>query len=117
MATININVGSNDVININVAQTTTPTAEPTKEEIDTLYAKLRTELVHKSNNAKHSFWYEVFIDFSEAFDDSIYPLIKDLPYEAAFDLCWGYLQRRDDYYASPSYVEDLNKALKSIKDF
>ena len=42
MATININVGSNDVININVAQTTTPTAEPTKEEIDNLYAKLRT---------------------------------------------------------------------------
>ena len=117
MATINLNVCSNDVININVAQTTAQATVQTKEEIDALYAKLRTGLVNKSNNAKHPFWYEVFIDFSEAFDDSIYPLIKDLPYEAAFDLCWGYLQRRDDYYASPSYIEDLNKMLKSIKDF
>ena len=114
MATINLNVSGNDVININVVN---PTKEPTKEEINALHDKLRSELVHKSNNAKHHFWYEVFIDFSEDFDEVLYPLIKDLPYEAAFDLCWGYLQRRDDYYASPSWIEDLNDMIKDIKHF
>ena len=109
MATINLNVSEKDVININVVAPKEEKA--TQEEINALHDKLRRELVHKSNNAKHHFWYEVFIDFSEDFDDVLYPLIKDLPYEAAFDLCWGYLQRRDDYYSSPSWIEDLNKMI------
>lgn len=84
-----------------------------KEKVDALYYKLKHELVYKSNHSKHPFWYEVFVDFNEDFDEVLYPVIKDLPYWAAFDLCWGYLQSREDYYDSPSWIEDLNKMIKN----
>lgn len=109
MAVININLGENDVININMAQQNQQTMSA-----DELHDKLKRELVRKSNGMECPFWYEVFIDFSENFDDVIYPLIKNLPYDAAFDLSWGYLQRRDDYYSSPNYVGDLNEMLGDL---
>ena len=114
MATINLNVNSNDVININVVNANAE-RKPTQGEVNALHNKLRSELVNKSNNAKQHFWYEVFIDFSEDFEEVLFPLIKDLPYEAAFDLCWGYLQRRDDYYGSDQYTNDLDEMYKNVK--
>ena len=110
MAIININLGENDVININMdSQQNHQTMSA-----DELHDRLRRELVRKSNGMEHPFWYEVFIDFSDNFDDVIYPLIKNLPYDAAFDLSWGYLQRMDDYYSSPKYVDDLDEMLGNL---
>ena len=110
MATINLNLNihDNDVVNINING-----KNVNEQDINVLHDKLKKGLIKKSNSMPNHFWYEVFIDFSETFDDGLYPLIKDLPYEAAFDLCWGYLQRRDDYYRSPNYYEGLNEMIKS----
>ena len=107
MATININIGSNDIVNVSVID-----ANKIKHESkEKLYEKLYNDIKERCKEKKERFWYEVFIDFSEDFDDVIYPTIKDLPYDAALDLCWGYLVRRELYYSSPQWIEDLDKSL------
>lgn len=107
MATININAGTNDVININVV--TLPKTEVSKKD---LFNKLNKDLVNKSNNLKKHLWYEVFYDFADDFDEKIYPIIKDMPYETAFTYCWGLLRDYDAYYDSDQYIKDLNGMLK-----
>jgi len=87
----------------------------TKED---LLERLQADLTALSNNRHKegkSFWYEVFIDLDEQFD-GIYPYIKDMPYQVAFDTCLGYLYRMDAYYYSPQYYEDLNKMIATIDD-
>ena len=110
MATININVGENDIININV-EGSNETPKINKED---LYRQMREELSTfcKENNKRY--WYEVWIDFSEDWD-GIYEQIKNLDHQAAFDTCFGFLERMEAYYNSPRYYEDLNDMIKNAK--
>jgi len=110
MATININVGKEDVININLVGTQNTTTN-NKEAINALYLKLRKELSNFNNKLEPHWWYETFIDFSEDFDEEIYPIIKDMPYKEQVTYCVGYMSRQDAYYASDDYINDLNTML------
>lgn len=106
MATINITLGKDDVLNIN----TTSSKEDFSKEKDELKSKLHKRLVEYSNNRKHPFWYEVFYDFTENFDE-IYPKVRGMDFEEAFVYCVGICTLQDDYYNSPQYFDALNKAL------
>lgn len=118
MATININIGKDDVLNINVAGT--QQASDDKEVINALYEKLYSALSdynRKRYEEEHKcWWYEVFIDFGEDFDEFIYPKIKDMDYEEQFTFCLGYMYRRDNYYFSPEHYDALNEMVRSIKE-
>ena len=121
MATININIGKDDVLNINVAGTQKANGDnDSKEAIDALYKKLDKALSAYNHNMyekehKH-WWYEVFIDFSEDFSDFIYPKIKDMDYEEQYTFCLGYMWHRETYYFSPSYYDDLNRMVSELKE-
>lgn len=85
----------------------------TKEEV---FKRLYHDTVKFSNEGgreKH-FWYEVFIDFDEAFDEEIYPRIKNLEYEDALTYSIGWMAQMDRYYDSPQHYESLNKALENM---
>ena len=110
MATININATSNDIININVANAEEKPLS--KEELDAIFDKYNKALQKRAVETSTRFWYEVWIDFDEVFND-LYPMIKDLPFEGGLDLCWGYLCRREAYYSSPTYYQDLDNMLKN----
>lgn len=119
MAEININIGKDDVLNINVAGTQ-ETIETTdnKEDIEELCVKLRRAL-SKYNSDRHQkehkcWWYEVFVDFQEDFEELIYPHIKDMEYEEQFTFCLGYMWRRDSYYFSPQHYDDLNEMVSRL---
>ncbi len=109
MATINLNISQNDTININVVSSE---SNDNKQRVskDELFERLYKDLVHKSNNMEKHLWYEVFYDFKEDFD-TIYPHIKDIPYDIAFWTCWGYLVQQDEYYGSEQYLKDLDSML------
>lgn len=77
-----------------------------------LYFKMRKELVAYTKEHDKRYWYEVWIDMSEAWD-GIYEQIKDLDHQAAFDTCLGFLERMEDYYSSPTYYEDLTEMVKN----
>lgn len=77
-----------------------------------LYFKMRKELVAYTKEHNKRYWYEVWIDMSEAWD-GIYEQIKDLDHQAAFDTCLGFLERMEDYYSSPTYYEDLTEMVKN----
>jgi hypothetical protein len=115
MATININVGKNDIVNINVASTQQVTND--NESIEPLYRKLRADLSKYNSDMyekEHNhWWYEVFVDFDEDFDEFIYPKIKDMDYEEQYTFCLGYMYRRDAYYFSPNYYNDMNEMVKN----
>jgi hypothetical protein len=111
MATININVGKEDIININLVGAQN-TATNNKGAINALYLKLRNELSKLNGKLEHHWWYETFVDFSEDFYDEIYPIIKDMPYKEQFTYCVGYMTKQDLYYASEDYINDLNAMLK-----
>lgn len=120
MAIININVGENDVLNINVVGTNQSSeVNDNKEVIDALYEKLKKDLNEynkKRYEKEHKcWWYEVFIDFGEEFDDCIYPIIKDMNYQDQFTYCFGYMERSDNYYNSDEHYENLNQMLKGLK--
>jgi hypothetical protein len=118
MAVININIGKDDVLNINVAGT--QQASDGKEVIDALYEKLYSalnEYNHKRYEEEHkSWWYEAFIDFGEDFDEFIYPKIKSMDYEEQFTFCLGYMWRRDNYYFGPEHYDALNEMVRNIKE-
>lgn len=109
MATINLNVTPNDVVSINVCGAE---ANPTEEELDDLYYKLKKALCKRAKDTDTNFWYEVWIDLDEDFDETIYPLIKNMPFDAQVDFCWGFLCRCDNYYFSDEWKEDWNKWLR-----
>ena len=112
MATININAGANDIININRSNdNNTQQKAIGKEE---LYKKLQRDIKRVLEMLKTELWYEVFIDFDECFD-GIYEQVKSLPYVAAFDLCLGFMYRREAYYGSPKYLNDLDELVKSAE--
>ena len=121
MAIININVGENDVLNINVVGTNQSSeVNDNKEVIDALYKKLKKDL-NEYNSKRYKkehkcWWYEVFIDFGEQFDDCIYPIIKDMNYQDQFTYCFGYMERCDNYYFSDEHYESLNQMVKELKD-
>jgi hypothetical protein len=110
MATINVTLGANDVLNVN----TQPKQEKQLPDKEELYKKLRSELITYAKENKKRWWYEVWIDLSENFD-AIYEEIKEMAYKAQFDTCLGFLQRMDDYYASSDYIDDLNDMIKNLK--
>lgn len=110
MATINITLGENDVLNVN----TQPKQEKQLPDKEELYKKLRSELLTYAKEKKKRWWYEVWIDLSENFD-GIYEEIKEMSYKAQFDTCLGFMQRMDDYYASSDYTDDLNERIKNLK--
>jgi hypothetical protein len=122
MAQININIGKDDVLNINVTGTQQQTSEvkDSEKDIDALHDKLRHDL-NVYNNKRYekehdSWWYEVFYDFTEDFDDIIYPKIKDMPYEEQYTFCLGYMWKRDSYYFSDEHYDFLNAMVKVIKE-
>lgn len=120
MATINITLAKDDVLNVNVASTKeTSEVDDSKEVIDALYDKLKADLSaynRERNKKEHkAWWYEVFADFNEDFDGVIYPQIKDKDYQAQYVFCLGYMFLRDTYYFSDDYYNDLNKMLKSAE--
>lgn len=119
MATININIGKDDVLNINMAGTQlTNEVKDSQETIDALRNKLRNALneynskMYKEEH-KH-WWYEVFVDFDEDFDEFIYPKIKGMDYEEQYTFCLGYMFRRDNYYSSPQYYNDLDEMVSEL---
>lgn len=121
MATININIGKEDVLNVNVSETQqTSEVKDSKETIDALYKKLKNDLSlynHKRHEEEHkSWWYEVFIDFDEDFDDFIYSQIKDMDYEEQYTFCLGYMWRRESYYFSPDHYDALNKMISHLEE-
>ena len=121
MATININIGKEDVLNVNVSETQqTSEVKDSKETIDALYKKLKKDLSlynHKRHEEEHkSWWYEVFIDFDEDFDEFIYPQIKDMDYEEQYTFCLGYMWRRESYYFSPDHYDALNKMISHLEE-
>ena len=73
------------------------------------------DLMDKKMEGKY-FWYEVWIDLDERFDDEVWPVINGLPVEAAAKYVFEWLVRRDEYYDSPKYYEMLNK-LVAAADF
>jgi hypothetical protein len=121
MATININIETKetDVINVNVNGTQQESEQEKKEKINALHTKLRG-MLNKYNSKRYEsekkhWWYEVFVDFDEDFDDAIYPIIKDMDISAAYTHCLGYMYMRDAYYFSPEYFEDLNEMVRNCK--
>jgi hypothetical protein len=116
MATINVNVGKNDVVTINVNGDQQPENE---QSIDKLYNILRRMLVKYDNDKydkeRKAWWYEVFADFNEDFEDAIYPVIKDMELHQAYTYCLGYMYMRDFYYDSQDYINDLNDMLNNCK--
>ena len=114
MATININVGENDVININVNNAESTNASEPKLGKKELYEKIYHELKLYAKENKKQYWYEVWIDFDEGWD-GIYEQIKDLHHQAMFDTCLGFINRMEYYYDSPKYYQDLNKMIKDMK--
>jgi len=113
MAIINIKASENDVININTGH---QQVEVEKKSINELYETLRTMLLKYNNKRcleKHkAWWYEVFADFCEDFDETIYPIIKGMDVKSAFTYCLGYMYRQDDYYDSPQWLKDLDDMIK-----
>ena len=87
-----------------------------KAVIDKLYydMKERVGLLMKAENRK-PFWYEVWIDFGEDFDEIIYPKIKDLQPDAAARYCLDYMERRERFYGSPYYYAMLDKMVADVK--
>jgi hypothetical protein len=69
-------------------------------------------LVHKKMEGNH-FWYEVWIDLDERFDNEVWPVINGLPVEAAAKYVFEWLVKRDEYYGSPKYYEMLDKLVAS----
>jgi hypothetical protein len=121
MATINVNAGKNDVINVNVnnesIQVENEQEKDEQEKINTMHDTLRS-MLNKYNNKRYAtehkaWWYEVFCDFSEDFDNAIYPIIKDMEVYQAYTYCLGYMYMRDSYYNSPAWINDLNNMLKN----
>ena len=120
MATINITLAKDDVLNVNVVSTKeTSEVDDSKEVIDALYDKLKADLsAYNSERYKKehtAWWYEVFVDFNEDFDGVIYPQIKDKDYQTQYVFCLGYMFLRDTYYFSDDHYNDLNKMLKSAE--
>ena len=114
MATININVSENDVININVNNAESTNANEPKLGKEELFKKIYHDLSSYAKENKKRYWYEVWIDFDEGWD-GIYEEIKGLSYKAMFDTCLGFINRMEDYYDSPKYYEDLNEMIKDMK--
>lgn len=121
MAVININIGKDDVLNLNVVGTSQSNeVNYSKEVIYALYKKLKADLIAYNNKRykeehKH-WWYEVFIDFDDDFDECIYPKIKDIEYDGQYTFCLGYMFRRDEYYFSPNYYKSMNAMVAGIKE-
>lgn len=119
MATINVNADKNDVININVNGESQQQPESEQQKINELHDTLRS-MLNKYNNKRYAtehkaWWYEVFCDFGQDFDDAIYPVIKDMEVYQAYTYCLGYMYMRDSYYNSPAWINDLNNMLKNCK--
>lgn len=62
------------------------------------------------------FWYEVWIDLDERFDDEVWPAIKGLPVEAAAKYVLDWLIAQERFYSSPRYYQMLDK-LVAYADF
>lgn len=114
MATININIGNEDVLNINVAGTQHVEHESIKELHDKLKVVLNAYNSKRYKEEHKHWWYEVFIDFSEDFKDFIYPIIKDMDFEEQYTYCLGYMWRRDSYYFSEEHYDFLNKLANEV---
>ena len=121
MATINLNITRDDVVSINVqgndaGQNESVTID--KDLREETYKRLEKDLCQYNhemyeNEHKH-WWYEVWADFGESFDDVIYPKIKDMSHDEQYTFCLGYMWERDGYYFSPAHYEFLNKMVKEI---
>lgn len=72
-------------------------------------------LLENKLKGKH-FWYEVWIDLDEQFDDEVWPMIKGLPVDAAAKYIFEWLVKREEFYDSPKYYEMLDK-LVATADF
>ena len=121
MATINIKIGKDDVLNVNLVGTNQSSeATDSKEVIDALYEKLKADLSaynHKRYEKEHKhWWYEVFIDFGEDFDELIYPKIKDMGYEEQYTFCLGYMWERENHYFSPDYYKAMDAMVAGLKE-
>ena len=59
---------------------------------------------------KKNWWYEVWVDFSEDWDDT-YDFIKDMSYDEALEKCIAFMDKLDKYYGSDEYIDDLNEMI------
>ena len=114
MTTINIHIRKEDVVNINLCKDKQSTLENTeKESIGGLATKLYNDLkeFNKRNDKEKGWWYEVFIDFKEDFEEFIYPTIKDMRYEEQFTFCLGYMYKMDIYHLNSECYDFLNELI------
>lgn len=71
-------------------------------------------LLENKLKGKH-FWYEVWIDLDERFDDEVWPMIKGLPVDAAAKYIFEWLVKREEFYDSPKYYEMLDRLLATAE--
>ena len=103
--TISINISDNNDITIGINNTNPHSL--TKEE---LYKKLRKDMMKYQKENKKNWWYEVWVDFSEDWDDT-YDFIKDMSYDEALEKCIAFMDKLDKYYGSDEYIDDLNEMI------
>ena len=101
--TISINISDNNDITIGINNNNTHSL--TKEE---LYKKLRKDMMKYQEENEINWWYEVWVDFSEDWDDT-YDFIKDMSYDEALEKCIEFMYKLDKYYGSDEYIDDLNE--------
>lgn len=90
--------------------------EMTSEQKWEWYRKVFSNLVHNQVEkiTEKPLWYEVWIDLDETFE-RWFDYMYNYPNLAAYSLA-RWLIRRDNWYWSPSYVAELDKATEKCGD-
>lgn len=78
---------------------------PTKEDI-----KKRVQEICKEQD--RTFYYEVWYDYDECFENEFLPKIKGMNLEDSAQCVYKLMCELDDWYYSPDYINKLNECLK-----
>ena len=70
----------------------------------------------REQGREKGFYYEVWIDFYEDFEDEIYPVISTLSDDDATKYCLQYMEKREAFYYSPRYYQMLDRMLANVKE-